>query len=66
MFSPFLFILSMEGLHVMIEDVVAYNYFRGVRVDNMDFRLSHLFYVDDIVFLSDWASDQVDGISPFL
>lgn len=45
----FLFILTMDELHIMIEDDVANNYFRGVHVDYMDFYLSHLLYTNDVV-----------------
>lgn len=42
--SPFLFIIAMEGLHIVMEDVVAQGVFCGVPLNSDDIFLSHLFY----------------------
>lgn len=53
--SPFLFILSMEGLHVVLEDVVSQGLFHGEVIENGVFVLSHIFYVGDDLFLGEWV-----------
>nr|KAJ0189439.1 hypothetical protein LSAT_V11C800425000 [Lactuca sativa] len=52
--SPFLFIIFMGGLHFSMEDVVASGIFRGVRVRDSNLFFSHLFYVDNVLFMGDW------------
>ena len=51
--SPFLFIIVMEGLHVMMEDAVGNAVFRGVKIGPEDLHLSHLFYADDALFMGE-------------
>ncbi|GJS12910.1 RNA-directed DNA polymerase, eukaryota [Tanacetum coccineum] len=48
--SPLLFILVMESLHLSFHNVVNASLFKGVGLDN-SLQLSHLFYVDDVVFI---------------
>jgi len=51
--SPFLFILVMEGLHVFIQDAAEANLIRGVTIGGNEFKISHLLYADDVVFVSE-------------
>nr|GEV76016.1 reverse transcriptase domain, reverse transcriptase zinc-binding domain protein [Tanacetum cinerariifolium] len=60
--SPFLFILVMEGLHVAIKEASQSWFIKGVSVGNSNFNLSHLFYVDNVVIVSDWDKEDMDNI----
>ncbi|GJY39484.1 putative RNA-directed DNA polymerase, eukaryota, reverse transcriptase zinc-binding domain protein [Tanacetum coccineum] len=60
--SPFLFILVMEGLHLALKDAVHANLFHGAKVGDSGFRVSHFFYADDVVIISDWSSIDMDNI----
>ena len=66
--SPFLFIISMEGLHDVIQKAVTLKLVNGVKIGNDDLPLSHLMYADDVIFFGDWnlqnASNLI-GISQF-
>ncbi|GKC10692.1 RNA-directed DNA polymerase, eukaryota [Tanacetum coccineum] len=48
--SPFLFILVMESLHLSFNNILNAGLFKGIRIDD-SLTLSHLFYVDDAVFI---------------
>ncbi|GKB85929.1 putative RNA-directed DNA polymerase [Tanacetum coccineum] len=60
--SPFLFILVMEGLHLALKDAVQSNLIHGAKVGASNFRISHLFYADDVVIVSDWSPRDMDNI----
>ncbi|GJR07402.1 RNA-directed DNA polymerase, eukaryota [Tanacetum coccineum] len=47
--SPFLLILIMESLHISVQRVVDAGMFKGITLDTY-FQISHLFYVDEVVF----------------
>ena len=53
--SPFLFILIMEGLHIAIRDAVQGKLVSGVVVGDPSLHLSHFFYADDVVMVSEWS-----------
>ncbi|GKD97373.1 RNA-directed DNA polymerase, eukaryota, reverse transcriptase zinc-binding domain protein, partial [Tanacetum coccineum] len=57
---PFLFILAIEGLHILIEDAVQYSRFKGVQVRSSSIIMSHLFYADDSIFMGEWDRDNVE------
>nr|GEX34586.1 RNA-directed DNA polymerase, eukaryota, reverse transcriptase zinc-binding domain protein [Tanacetum cinerariifolium] len=63
--SPFLFIIVMEGLHMTLNDGIASNMFHGVRIGS-NIHLSHLFYVDDVIILSDWNQNDMEIITRIL
>ncbi|GJY76385.1 RNA-directed DNA polymerase, eukaryota [Tanacetum coccineum] len=48
--TPYLFILVMESLHLSFSRVVDAGMFRGIRIDS-SLMISHLFYADDVVFI---------------
>ncbi|GJY16658.1 RNA-directed DNA polymerase, eukaryota [Tanacetum coccineum] len=48
--SPFLFILVMESLYLSFNNILNAWLFKGIRIDE-SLTLSHLFYVDDAVFI---------------
>ncbi|XP_071708684.1 uncharacterized protein [Rutidosis leptorrhynchoides] len=52
--SPFLFLIVMEGLHLLLKSKVEAGLIQGVRVGNSDVNISHLFYADDVIILSEW------------
>nr|GEX77340.1 RNA-directed DNA polymerase, eukaryota [Tanacetum cinerariifolium] len=51
--SPFLFILVLESLHLSFNNILSASLFKGIRI-NDSLTLSHLFYADDVVFISKW------------
>ncbi|GJY07898.1 RNA-directed DNA polymerase, eukaryota, reverse transcriptase zinc-binding domain protein [Tanacetum coccineum] len=60
-FSPFLFILIMESLHISIQRVVDAGMFRGILI-GLSLQISHLFYADDAVFMGHWSDSNIDII----
>ncbi|XP_071719231.1 uncharacterized protein [Rutidosis leptorrhynchoides] len=50
--SPFLFLIVMEGLHLMIRDFLANGSIHGANVGCPAIDLSHPFYADDTMFTS--------------
>ncbi|GKD59320.1 RNA-directed DNA polymerase, eukaryota, reverse transcriptase zinc-binding domain protein, partial [Tanacetum coccineum] len=60
--SPFLFIILMEGLHITLKNGLTENMFRGICIGSPGIRLSHLFYVDDVIIISEWNQNDMDNI----
>nr|GEX27682.1 RNA-directed DNA polymerase, eukaryota, reverse transcriptase zinc-binding domain protein [Tanacetum cinerariifolium] len=60
--SPFLFILAMEELRAAIEDAVALDFFKDLRVGDGDARISLLFYADDAMFKGKWDDTNITNI----
>ncbi|KAL4583677.1 hypothetical protein LXL04_008259 [Taraxacum kok-saghyz] len=60
--SPFLFILAMEGLHVAMEDAISGGLFSPLCLGTEELNLSHLFYVDDALFLGEWSKKNVENL----
>nr|GEU38695.1 putative RNA-directed DNA polymerase, eukaryota, reverse transcriptase zinc-binding domain protein [Tanacetum cinerariifolium] len=60
--SPFLFIIVVEGFHMDLKDGLAANMFHGVKVGSSDMHLSHLFYADDVIILSEWNQNAMENI----
>ncbi|GJY38702.1 putative RNA-directed DNA polymerase, eukaryota, reverse transcriptase zinc-binding domain protein [Tanacetum coccineum] len=60
--SPFLFIIIMEGLHIALRDAMAANLLHGVKLGPSNFRLSYLFYADDVIIVSEWDHRDMDNI----
>nr|GEY06562.1 RNA-directed DNA polymerase, eukaryota [Tanacetum cinerariifolium] len=59
--APFIFILVMESLHLSFNRVVDAGLFQGI-VLNSSLHLSHLFFADDVVFMGQWNSKNIDTI----
>ncbi|GJT09443.1 RNA-directed DNA polymerase, eukaryota [Tanacetum coccineum] len=57
--SHFLFIIAMDGLHIVMEDAKAAGLFHGLKLDNNDLHLSHLLYADDVIFMGEWSLSNV-------
>ncbi|GKD59513.1 putative RNA-directed DNA polymerase, eukaryota, reverse transcriptase zinc-binding domain protein, partial [Tanacetum coccineum] len=60
--SPFLFIIVMEGLHLALKDVVDTGLLYGTNVGDTSYNISHLFYVNDVVIISDWNKQDMGNI----
>ncbi|GJS05059.1 RNA-directed DNA polymerase, eukaryota, reverse transcriptase zinc-binding domain protein [Tanacetum coccineum] len=60
--SLFLFIIVMNGLHMALNDGLAANMFHGVKVGSPGMHLSHLFYADDVIILSEWNLNAMENI----
>ncbi|XP_071694266.1 uncharacterized mitochondrial protein AtMg01250-like [Rutidosis leptorrhynchoides] len=60
--SPFLFLIVMEGLHLMLHDYMNQNLIRGASVGIQGIKISHLLYADDVVIISDWDKNSLDRI----
>ncbi|GJV78097.1 RNA-directed DNA polymerase, eukaryota, reverse transcriptase zinc-binding domain protein [Tanacetum coccineum] len=63
--SPFLFILIMESLHISVQRVVDTGMLRGITL-GPSLQISHLFYVDDAVFMGQWSELNIDTITQML
>nr|GEV20640.1 RNA-directed DNA polymerase, eukaryota [Tanacetum cinerariifolium] len=59
--SPFLFILIMESLHVSFNNVVNDGLYNGIHIDD-SLSLSHLFYVDDVIFVGKWNLSTIVNV----
>nr|GEU45670.1 reverse transcriptase domain-containing protein [Tanacetum cinerariifolium] len=56
--SPFLFIVSMEGLHAITYKDVNIGMFKGASIGEGNLDISHLFYDDDAIFVGkDYAQN---------
>ncbi|GJW10884.1 putative RNA-directed DNA polymerase [Tanacetum coccineum] len=51
----------MESLHLSFQNIVNAGMFKGVTLDN-SLQLSHLFYVDDVIFLGKWCDSNIKTI----
>ncbi|GJV03866.1 putative RNA-directed DNA polymerase, eukaryota, reverse transcriptase zinc-binding domain protein [Tanacetum coccineum] len=60
--SPFLFIIVMEGLHMALNDGMAANLFHDIKLNSLNIHLSHLFYADDVIILSEWNQKDMENI----
>ncbi|GKE18757.1 RNA-directed DNA polymerase, eukaryota, partial [Tanacetum coccineum] len=57
-FSPFLFILIMESLHLSFKKIMNTGQFTGIPLDN-SLTISHLFYADNAIFVGKWNSSNL-------
>ncbi|GJZ22800.1 RNA-directed DNA polymerase, eukaryota, reverse transcriptase zinc-binding domain protein [Tanacetum coccineum] len=53
--SPFLFILAMEGLHLLTCKAQETGLFKGASVGHGNMIISHLIYADDVIFIGEWS-----------
>nr|GEV92885.1 putative RNA-directed DNA polymerase, eukaryota, reverse transcriptase zinc-binding domain protein [Tanacetum cinerariifolium] len=60
--SPFLFIIIMEGLHVVLQNAVYSGLILGAMIGNSGYKLSHLFYAVDVVIIFEWNHQDMDNI----
>ncbi|XP_071714100.1 uncharacterized mitochondrial protein AtMg01250-like [Rutidosis leptorrhynchoides] len=59
--SPFIFLIIMEGLCILIRDSVRDGRIRGAHIGNPEINISHLFYTDDVVVVSDWHQEILEN-----
>nr|GEW15478.1 RNA-directed DNA polymerase, eukaryota, reverse transcriptase zinc-binding domain protein [Tanacetum cinerariifolium] len=59
--SPFLFILVMESLHLSFQRVIDAGLFTGINLSS-SLNLSHLFYVDNAMFVGQWCDANIDTL----
>lgn len=64
--SPFLFILSMEGLYVAIQAKSDKSLIQGIKLPHNGPTISHLFYVDDAIVAGMWHKGSIENISCIL
>nr|GEY94914.1 RNA-directed DNA polymerase, eukaryota [Tanacetum cinerariifolium] len=58
---PFLFILVMESVHISVTRACNEGIFKGLRIHD-SLVLSHLFYVDDAVFIVEWSDENLKNL----
>nr|GFB93918.1 RNA-directed DNA polymerase, eukaryota [Tanacetum cinerariifolium] len=63
--APFLFILVMVSLHLFVTRAVNDGIFKGLCITGSS-SLSHLFYVDDAVFIGEWSIENLDNLLKIL
>ncbi|GJW63896.1 RNA-directed DNA polymerase, eukaryota [Tanacetum coccineum] len=59
--APFLFILIMESLHLFFSRAVEEGIITGIEIGS-SLTISHLFYVDDAVFIGEWSHNNLKGL----
>ncbi|GJX30506.1 putative RNA-directed DNA polymerase, eukaryota, reverse transcriptase zinc-binding domain protein [Tanacetum coccineum] len=64
--SPFLFILIMEGLHLFLENDRHAKRIKGATIGYQSINLSHFFFADDVMIVSDWDSLDLKQITKSL
>ncbi|GJS67900.1 putative RNA-directed DNA polymerase [Tanacetum coccineum] len=60
--APFLFILIMEGLHCSLSAVVSSNLIHGINLGSPNLTLSHIFYADNVIIITEWNPCDLDNI----
>ncbi|GKA15089.1 putative RNA-directed DNA polymerase, eukaryota, reverse transcriptase zinc-binding domain protein [Tanacetum coccineum] len=60
--SHFLFIIVMEGLHIAMQNAVCSGLIREAEIGTSGHKISHLFYTDDVVIISDWNNQDMGNI----
>nr|GFB83123.1 RNA-directed DNA polymerase, eukaryota [Tanacetum cinerariifolium] len=59
--SPYLFILIMESLNMSFTRAIDESVFKGVHLHGST-SISHMFYIDDVMFIGEWSDDNLKGI----
>nr|GEU40815.1 RNA-directed DNA polymerase, eukaryota, reverse transcriptase zinc-binding domain protein [Tanacetum cinerariifolium] len=57
--SHFLFILTMESLHLSFQHIVDAGMYQGIKLGGDLVNLSHIFYADDVVFVGQWCESNI-------
>lgn len=64
--SPFLFIISMEGLNVALKVAEEKCIFKGIQILNHGPKLSHQFYADVSLFMGEWSRSNLKNVAIIL
>ena len=56
--SPYIFFLCMEKLSHLIQSAVDYGYWKAVKASQSGPKISHLFFVDDLILFTEDSSLQ--------
>ncbi|GJS90524.1 RNA-directed DNA polymerase, eukaryota, reverse transcriptase zinc-binding domain protein [Tanacetum coccineum] len=56
----------MEGIHIAINEVVQTNIIRGAFVGVVQFNISHFFFADDVVIVTEWSNNHMDNLKQVL
>nr|GEV39388.1 putative RNA-directed DNA polymerase, eukaryota, reverse transcriptase zinc-binding domain protein [Tanacetum cinerariifolium] len=59
--SPYLFILVVESLNLSLNRVIADGIYSGISI-GPSMKVSHLFYVDDVVFVGEWSRNNIQSL----
>lgn len=60
--SPFLFIIAMKRLNIAIKEACDHHIFRGISLPKNGSYLSHLMYVDDVMFIGELS--ELNFVNP--
>ncbi|XP_071708555.1 uncharacterized mitochondrial protein AtMg01250-like [Rutidosis leptorrhynchoides] len=60
--SPFLFIITAEGLNILTKKSVDSGLFKGVDIGSEKVPLSHLQYADETIFLGNWGRQNLQNV----
>lgn len=66
LFSLFLFIIAMEGLHVSMKATCDLHYFRGISLSYYGISISYLMYANDATFNGEWSKDNFNNLNRLL
>ncbi|GJZ96678.1 hypothetical protein Tco_0669012 [Tanacetum coccineum] len=50
------------GLHFALSTEVSSNLIHGINLGSLDLKLSHLFYVNDVIITTEWNPSDLDNI----
>ncbi|GJS47551.1 hypothetical protein Tco_0597672 [Tanacetum coccineum] len=52
----------MEGLHITLKNAISSGLIQGASIGESGLKLSHFFYADDVVIISDWNIQDMSNI----
>lgn len=64
--SPYLFNIAMEGLNIVMKEVISKGIFKGKLIPNTNKVVSYLFYADDAFFLDEWSMRKIANLARIL
>ncbi|KAJ0628056.1 putative RNA-directed DNA polymerase [Helianthus annuus] len=64
--SPFLFIVAMEGLHILMERAKNASMFSGVKLPGNGPYVTHMLFADDSIFIGEWKEENIMNLKRIL